>query len=171
VFLTLCHMLACSATSYAVAATRLVPLQPIKSRAQLGKIAVLAVVFCLTVVLGNVSLRYIPVSFNQAIGATTPAFTAALSFALMHARESRGTYLSLIPVVFGIIVASGAEPLFSLIGFMAAISATAGRAFKSVLQVRPLHSFSLFQPSCGAGARHQVPHMQQARPDAHRTPI
>lgn len=134
VFLTLCHMLACSATSWAVATSRLVPLQHVKSRAQLAKISLLGLVFSLTVVLGNVSLRFIPVSFNQAIGATTPAFTAALSLLMLGHRESRGTYLSLIPVVVGIVIASGAEPLFHMLGFLAAISATAARAFKSVLQ-------------------------------------
>ena len=58
-------MLACSGTSYCVAASRLVPLQAVKSRQQLTKISVLALVFCVTVVMGNVSLRFIPVSFNQ----------------------------------------------------------------------------------------------------------
>jgi len=40
------------------------------------KIAVLALVFVISVVGGNISLRFIPVSFNQAIGSTTPFFTA-----------------------------------------------------------------------------------------------
>ena len=35
----------------------------------------------------------------------------------------------------GIVVASGGEPLFNVTGFVAAIMATCGRAFKSVLQV------------------------------------
>lgn len=48
--------------------------------------------------------------------------------------ESRGVYLSLIPVVVGIVIASGAEPMFNIIGFAAALCATAGRALKSVLQ-------------------------------------
>ena len=127
-------MLACTLTSYAVAATQLVPLHPIKSRRQLLKVTALSLVFCLTVVLGNVSLRFIPVSFNQAVGSTTPAWVAALSLLMLRQRESRGTYLSLIPVVVGIIIASGAEPLFNAIGFFAAMSATGARAFKSVLQ-------------------------------------
>ena len=135
VFLTLCHMLACSTMSYAVAASRMVPLQPVKSRRQFVKISLLALIFCFTVVLGNISLRFIPVSFNQAIGATTPAFTALLAVAMNAPRETRPVYLSLIPVVVGIVIASGAEPMFNLIGFMAAVTATGARAFKSVLQV------------------------------------
>ena len=34
-------------------------------RAQLGKVVALALVFCVAIVLSNVSLRIIPVSFNQ----------------------------------------------------------------------------------------------------------
>ena len=39
--------------------------QPLQSGQQLVKVAVLASAFLLSVVLGNVSLRFIPVSFSQ----------------------------------------------------------------------------------------------------------
>lgn len=71
----------------------------------------------------------------QAVGATTPAFTAALSLLMINARESNRTYAALLPVVIGIVIATGAEPSFNLAGFGAAVTATAARAFKSVLQV------------------------------------
>lgn len=58
-------MLACSAMGAGAAAVRVVPPQPVKSPEQFRKIAALAVVFCLSVVLGNVALRFIPVSFSQ----------------------------------------------------------------------------------------------------------
>ena len=58
-------MLACAGWGQAASSFHLVPLQRIQSKWQLAKIAVLATIFCLTVVMGNVSLRYIPVSFNQ----------------------------------------------------------------------------------------------------------
>ncbi|KAL3138313.1 hypothetical protein ABBQ32_006124 [Trebouxia sp. C0010 RCD-2024] len=134
VFLTLCHMLACVVLSTAFSATNAVPRQSIQSSKQLIKISVLAIVFAMSVVLGNISLRFIPVSFSQAVGATTPAFTAALSFLMVNARESERTYAALLPVVIGIVIATGAEPSFNLAGFAAAVTATAARAFKSVLQ-------------------------------------
>ena len=133
-FLTLCHMLACSLMSYFLAASQVATLQPVKSKQQFYKIATLAIIFCITIVLGNVSLRFIPVSFNQALGATTPAFTAILAAVMMGHREAPSVYLSLIPVVVGIVIASGAEPMFNIVGFTAALAATAGRALKSVLQ-------------------------------------
>jgi len=134
VFLTLCHMLACTVLSYVVSLMGLVPKQSVKSRRQLVKISVLALVFCFTVVGGNISLRFLPVSFNQAVGATTPFFTALFSAAILGKIESVNTYLALCPVVIGIIIATGTEPLFHLYGFIVCVAATAARAFKSVLQ-------------------------------------
>nr|CAB3455394.1 unnamed protein product [Digitaria exilis]CAB3459071.1 unnamed protein product [Digitaria exilis] len=80
IFLTMCHMAACSLFSYAaIAWLRLAPMQLPRSRLQLAKIAALSLVFCASVVSGNISLRYLPVSFNQAVGATTPFFTAVFA--------------------------------------------------------------------------------------------
>ncbi|KAK4757372.1 hypothetical protein SAY87_018673 [Trapa incisa] len=135
IFLTMCHMTACALLSYAsIIFLKLVPLQVIKSRPQFLKIGTLSVVFCASVVGGNVSLRYLPVSFNQAVGATTPFFTAMFAYLVTFKREAWITYAALIPVVTGVIIASGGEPSFHLFGFIMCISATAARAFKSVLQ-------------------------------------
>ncbi|KAK7305826.1 hypothetical protein VNO77_43738 [Canavalia gladiata] len=135
IFLTMCHMTACSLLSYiAIAWMKLVPLQTIRSRVQFFKISALSLVFCVSVVFGNISLRYLPVSFNQAIGATTPFFTAVFAYIMTFKREAWLTYLTLVPVVTGVIIASGGEPSFHLFGFIICIAATAARALKSVLQ-------------------------------------
>ncbi|KAG8504218.1 hypothetical protein CXB51_002518 [Gossypium anomalum] len=141
IFLTMCHMLASSLLSYvAIAWLKVVPMQTIGSKKQFIKIFGLSSVFCFSVVLGNVSLRYLPVSFNQAIGATTPFFTAVFAYVMMKKIESWVTYLTLLPVVAGVIIASGAEPSFHLFGFLMCVSATAARASKSVLQAILLSS-------------------------------
>lgn len=135
IFLTLCHMMACSLLSYiAISWLKIVPLQTIRSRWQFLKISALGVIFCSSVVTGNVSLRYLPVSFNQAVGATTPFFTAVFAYLLTFRREGWLTYVTLIPVVAGCIIASGGEPSFHLFGFLMCIGATAARALKSVVQ-------------------------------------
>ncbi|TYH89592.1 hypothetical protein ES332_D01G273600v1 [Gossypium tomentosum] len=141
IFLTMCHMLASSLLSYvAIAWLKVVPMQAIGSKKQFIKIFGLSSVFCFSVVLGNVSLQYLPVSFNQAIGATTPFFTAVFAYVMMKKTESWVTYLTLLPVVAGVIIASGAEPSFHLFGFLMCVSATAARASKSVLQAILLSS-------------------------------
>lgn len=135
IFLTMCHMSACAILSYlSIVFFKIVPLQVVKSKPQLLKIATLSVVFCGSVVGGNISLRYLPVSFNQAVGATTPFFTAVFAYLMTFKREAWVTYGALVPVVVGVIIASGGEPGFHLFGFIMCISATAARAFKSVLQ-------------------------------------
>ncbi|KAK6149125.1 hypothetical protein DH2020_016650 [Rehmannia glutinosa] len=113
---------------------KIVPVQRIKSRSQFLRIATLSVVFCGSVVGGNISLRYLPVSFNQAVGATTPFFTALFAYLMTRKREAWATYTCLVPVVTGVVIASGGEPSFHLYGFIMCIGATAARAFKSVLQ-------------------------------------
>ncbi|CAJ1862529.1 unnamed protein product [Sphenostylis stenocarpa] len=135
IFLTMCHMTACSLLSYvAIAWMKVVPLQTIRSRVQFFKISALSLVFCVSVVFGNISLRYLPVSFNQAVGATTPFFTAVFAYLMTFKREAWLTYLTLVPVVTGVIIASGGEPSFHLFGFIICVAATAARALKSVLQ-------------------------------------
>ncbi|KAK8963217.1 putative sugar phosphate/phosphate translocator [Platanthera guangdongensis] len=135
IFLTMIHMVFCSLYSAAaVRWFRLVPLQSVSSRPQLLKIAALSAIFCFSVVCGNTSLRYLPVSFNQAIGATTPFFTAVFSLLITCHRETGTVYLTLLPVIIGIVLASNSEPLFHLFGFLVCVGSTAGRALKSVVQ-------------------------------------
>ncbi|XP_071719670.1 probable sugar phosphate/phosphate translocator At5g05820 [Rutidosis leptorrhynchoides] len=135
IFLTMCHMTACSLLSYiAIVWFKTVPLQSVRSRVQFFKISALSLVFCASVVSGNVSLRYLPVSFTQAVGATTPFFTAVFAYLMTRKSEAWLTYITLVPVVTGVIIASGGEPSFHLFGFIMCLGATAARALKSVLQ-------------------------------------
>ncbi|XP_065878808.1 probable sugar phosphate/phosphate translocator At3g11320 [Euphorbia lathyris] len=135
IFLTFCHMLSCSMLSYiSISWLKIVPLQTIRTRTQFLKISALGIIFCLSVVTGNISLKYLPVSFNQAIGATTPFFTAVFAYFMTLKKESWVTYVTLIPVVAGVIIASGGEPSFHLFGFIMCFGATAARALKTVVQ-------------------------------------
>lgn len=80
--------------------------QVIKSRGQFLKISALSAIFCFSVVSGNISLRFLPVSFNQAVGATTPFFTAFFAYIMTFKREAWLTYATLVPVVVGVMIAS-----------------------------------------------------------------
>ena len=71
----------------------------------------------------------------QAIGAMTPAATALIALVLLGKVEKALTYFTLIPVMAGIVLATGFEPSFHSLGFFAAIGACGARAFKAVLQV------------------------------------
>lgn len=120
IFLTMCHMSACAVLSYvSIVFFKVVPQQMIKSRSQFIKIATLSLVFCASVVGGNISLRYLAVSFNQAVGATTPFFTAVFAYLATLKREAWVTYGALVPVVAGVVIASGVcLVLFNLISLL-----------------------------------------------------
>ncbi|KAK9742386.1 hypothetical protein RND81_03G169000 [Saponaria officinalis] len=119
IFLTMCHMTACSILSYiAIAWMKMVPMQTIRSRVQFFKISALSLIFCASVVSGNISLKYLPVSFNQAIGATTPFFTAVFAYLMTFKREAWLTYITLVPVVTGVVIASGVIFTFFLLNFI-----------------------------------------------------
>nr|GEY17045.1 probable sugar phosphate/phosphate translocator At3g11320 [Tanacetum cinerariifolium] len=49
-------------------------------------------------------------------------------------KEAWLVYLALVPVVAGVVIASGGEPSFHLFGFIMCIGATAARALKTVVQ-------------------------------------
>jgi drug/metabolite transporter (DMT)-like permease len=134
IFLTMLHMVSCLILSVVIRISGIAPRQHIRSRRHLFKVSILSIVFVISVVCGNISLRFIPVSFNQAIGATTPFFTALLSLCILRKKETVEVYITLIPVVVGIVLASNSEPLFHLWGFLACFIATFARALKSVLQ-------------------------------------
>ena len=137
--LTLLHMAAGGALS--AAAVRwwgVAPAQRLKSPAHLRKVAVLAVLFCASVLAGNASLQYIPLSFTQMVGATTPLFTAAVDYLWGGAPQTRRELLALVPVVLGALMTALGEVNFHLLGFTLACCACLCRAGKSVSQGRLL---------------------------------
>ena len=52
---------------------------------------------------------------------------------ILSKRESFLVYCSLVPVVLGVVIASGFEPSFDMLGFIACVCSTAARALKSVM--------------------------------------
>ena len=79
----------------------------------------------------------------QAMGAITPAMTAAVAFALLGAVETWATLATLVPVMAGIVLAAGFEPSYNAFGLAACMGAAAARALKAVLQVRALMGLPL----------------------------
>ncbi|KAJ4874308.1 UDP-galactose transporter 1 [Raphanus sativus] len=93
-------------------------------------------VFCINIVLGNVSLRYIPVSFMQNIKSFTPATTGYI-----------GKYFdwriwaSLVPIVGGILLTSVTELSFNMFGFCAALFGCLATSTKTILAESLLHGY------------------------------
>lgn len=82
VLLTFLHMVSGMALTWGLWGAKLLTVQRIQSREQLTKIFALSFVFAMAVLTANVSLKFLAVSMNQAIGAATPVFAAMFSFTL-----------------------------------------------------------------------------------------
>lgn len=137
--LTLIHMTVQSILAYAtISVFHLVDRVPVDPADYTSKLLVIAAVFCANICLGNVSLRYVPVSFMQTIKSLTPATTALLQYAIFRSRLTRNAAIALIPVTLGVALASITELEFHLGGFLAAVTSCFLTGLKFVLSSQML---------------------------------
>lgn len=137
--LTLIHMTIQSLLAYlTITVFSLVEKVPVDSSDYTSKLLVIASVFCFNICLGNVSLRYVPVSFMQTIKSLTPATTALLQFLIFRSRLTRPALLALLPVTLGVALASLTELEFHLGGFLAALTSCFLTGLKFVLSSQML---------------------------------
>ena len=80
-----------------------------------------------------VSLGAGAVSFTHIIKASEPVVSAILSFLLLGAVSSWQTYLTLLPVVGGVALASLKELSFTWVGFIAAMGSNLSSALRGIL--------------------------------------
>jgi Triose-phosphate Transporter family len=80
VLLTFLHMASATLFTWGLWSAKFLHIQRIQSAAQLGKLTAMSLVFALAVLSANVSLKFLAVSMNQAIGAATPVFAAFFAF-------------------------------------------------------------------------------------------
>ncbi|XP_043705875.1 GDP-mannose transporter GONST5-like [Telopea speciosissima] len=98
-------------------------------------------VFCINIVLGNVSLRYIPVSFMQTIKSFTPATTVVLQWLVWRKHFDSRIWASLVPIVGGILLTSVTELSFNIFGFCAALFGCLATSTKTILAESLLHGY------------------------------
>lgn len=94
-----------------------------------------------------VSFRYIPLSLIEEITATATLSTAVFSFLIAGTVESLCTYLTLIPVTAGIMVACDVEPGVSWVGIALCIFAVSLQGCKNAIQVCAAVYYALCSPS------------------------
>lgn len=137
--LTLIHMSTQSVLAYlAIDVFKYVDKVVVEPADYWSKLIVIAAVFCCNICLGNVSLRYVPVSFMQTIKSLTPVATAGLQYLIFGSRLTPQALVSLIPVTFGVALASITELEFHMGGFIAALTACVLTGLKFVLSSQML---------------------------------
>lgn len=101
---------------------------------QLRLVAPLALVFALSVAMGNLSLKFIFPSFNQMLGSMGPVITVILAIVIDGKRYNAWTWVSMPVLCGGLMVCSVKEANFHLLGGLFATGATILRAAKSIMQ-------------------------------------
>jgi solute carrier family 35 protein E3 len=132
--LTGVHMLVCSIGAYlTLRVFKTVPFIQIPLNKCLSNVFPLAFIFFVNIILGNISLRYIPVSFMQTVKSAVPACTVLLQVFGLKMTFPTGIYMALIPVVGGVAMATLTEINFEMIGFSCALFSCLTTALQSVL--------------------------------------
>ncbi|KAM1092069.1 hypothetical protein ACFX13_019776 [Malus domestica] len=120
---------------------KLKPLITVDPEDRWRRIFPMSFVFCINIVLGNVSLRYIPVSFMQTIKSFTPATTVVLQWLVWRKYFDWRIWCSLIPIVGGILLTSVTELSFNMFGFCAALFGCLATSTKTILAESLLHGY------------------------------
>ncbi|ORZ26854.1 triose-phosphate transporter family-domain-containing protein [Lobosporangium transversale] len=92
--------------------------------------------YTLNIAISNVSLNEVSVAFHQVVRAMTPVFTIAISVAFLSKRYSGMTYLSLLPLLLGVYMATVGDYSFTAMGFFLTVLGTVLAATKTVVTNR-----------------------------------
>ncbi|KAK8965968.1 GDP-mannose transporter GONST5 [Platanthera guangdongensis] len=138
-----CIHFICSAIGayIAIKFLKIKPLIEVDPEDRWKRIFPMSFVFCINIVLGNVSLRYIPVSFMQTIKSFTPATTVILQWLIWGKYFEWRIWTSLIPIVGGILLTSVTELSFNVAGFCAAMFGCLATSTKTILAESLLHGY------------------------------
>ncbi|KAI8319265.1 TPT-domain-containing protein, partial [Martensiomyces pterosporus] len=116
---------------FMVASGRFTPVKLVPRKRRL--LWAFSVLYTVNIAVSNISLHYVTIPFHQVVRGTVPVFTVLMSIVLGSRGYSRSTYLSLVPVVVGVGMATYGDYSFTVVGFLLTLLGTVLAAAKTVV--------------------------------------
>ncbi|KAI8054501.1 triose-phosphate transporter family-domain-containing protein [Syncephalis plumigaleata] len=95
-----------------------------------------SILYTINIAVSNVSLHMVTVPFHQVVRAMTPVFTVILSWWFLGRTYSAMTFLSLVPLILGISLATFGEYNYTALGFFLTVLGAVLAAIKTIVTNR-----------------------------------
>jgi len=129
--LTALHAL-CSATGSYIAKNRGYFTPANVSPRQNVMLIAFSVLYTINIAVSNQSLQMVTIPFHQVVRSTTPFFTLVLSVVILRARFSSEKFISLVPIVGGVALATYGDYSFTTAGLLLTLLGTVLAALKTI---------------------------------------
>jgi drug/metabolite transporter (DMT)-like permease len=105
----------------------------VSSRRGILTLLALSVLYTVNIAVSNISLDMVTLAFHQLVRSTTPVFAVVLSLVFRIKSFSTDTYIALLPVVLGVVMATYGDISFTSWGLFLTVLGTALAAVKTIV--------------------------------------